>query len=79
MKMLQENATSVPPQQQAHQKAKSTTGNLLGLNNPLGNTESYQHLSGEESNSTSWNTVTNLHQYHQHSASKILQLFSKLI
>jgi len=72
--MLQENATSVPPQQQAHQKAKSTTGNLLGLSNPLGNTESYQHLSGEESNSTSWNTVTNLHQYHQHSASKVLQI-----
>merc|ERR1711953_57566 len=69
MKMLQENV--VPPQHGSHsqhQKAKSTTGNLLGLNNPLGNTESYQHLSGGESNSTSspphWNTVTNLHQYH---------------
>ena len=44
--MLQENV--VPPQHGStsqHQKAKSTTGNLLGLNNPLGNTESYQHLS----------------------------------
>ena len=58
MKMLQENVF-------VHQKAKSTTGNLLGLNNPLGNTESYQHLTGESSGGTStWNNVTNLHQYH---------------
>ena len=68
MKMLQENV--VPGSQ--HQKAKSSTGNLLGLNNPLGNTESYQHLSGGESNSShpQWNTVTNLHQYHHQQPSK---------
>ena len=66
MKMLQENSGGVF----VHQKAKSTTGNLLGLNgngnNPLGNPESYQHLSeaSGESTSSSWNHATNL-QYHQ--------------